>query len=120
MTTIPHHQATMKHPNCYLCNNSWAGDAIIYTRIISPHTKSFCSMCGDMVICATCGNHTCNCGRGETISVGVPCPDCEQAYEHAAMCSKHHVAFIHTDWAIKARLQYYWFYWVVMPKRHVL
>lgn len=35
-------------------------------------------MCGPAVLCGTCGNNTCNAGRGE-LPNGDPCPDCDSA-----------------------------------------
>jgi hypothetical protein len=37
-------------------------------------------MCGDMVLCATCGNNCCNAGYGDVN--GEKCADCPEAYEH--------------------------------------
>ena len=43
------------------------------------HRWAMCSMCGAMVICAKCGNNSCNAGDG-TIN-GKPCNACSDAYE---------------------------------------
>lgn len=50
--------------------------------IESRHTLAWCGMCGDMVLCAVCGNNCCNGGYGEID--GQKCSDCPEAYEHQA------------------------------------
>lgn len=49
--------------------------------IKSRHTLSYCDSCGEMVVCADCGNNCCNGGSGK--SFGKNC-DCREAYEHQA------------------------------------
>jgi len=44
------------------------------------HKWDWCSMCGLIVRCGTCGNNSCNSGYGE-LKDGSVCPDCESAYE---------------------------------------
>ena len=44
----------------------------------SRHTLAHCEACGDMVICADCGNNCCNGSTG--LIDGVQC-GCEEAYE---------------------------------------
>lgn len=45
--------------------------------ITSKHTLAYCGHCErDMVLCATCGNGTCNGTYG--------CDDCPEAYAHSA------------------------------------
>ena len=51
--------------------------------INSRHTLSNCSMCGDMVICADCGNNCCNAMSGKTR--GIKDCDCDEAYEHQTL-----------------------------------
>lgn len=52
--------------------------------IKSRHTLARCDMCGDMVICADCGNNCCNAGTKEVD--GKRC-GCNEAYEHqSAWC----------------------------------
>ena len=45
---------------------------------MTEHYWSFCSECGPMVICGTCGNNCCNGGYGPD-GKGT-CPDCPDAY----------------------------------------
>lgn len=44
------------------------------------HTLSTCIQCGDMVICADCGNNCCNGMSGR--SRGISLCDCSEAYAH--------------------------------------
>lgn len=55
--------------------------------IESKHTLSYCTMCGDMVLCADCGNNCCNGASGN--SFGKNC-DCSEAYAHQAAYWKDH------------------------------
>lgn len=43
------------------------------------HRWSMCNSCGAMVVCAKCGNNSCNSGTG-TIN-GKPCSSCSDAYK---------------------------------------
>ena len=47
--------------------------------IESRHTLANCTMCGDMVVCADCGNNCCNGGTKELH--GRAC-GCAEAYSH--------------------------------------
>ncbi len=46
---------------------------------MKKHKWAYCGMCGETVICRTCGNNTCNGGFG--MVNGYDCFDCESAYE---------------------------------------
>lgn len=49
--------------------------------IHSKHTLSYCSMCQTTILlCAACGNNTCNGGYGQINDV--KCSNCPEAYEH--------------------------------------
>jgi len=51
--------------------------------IESRHTLSFCGGCGEMVVCADCGNNCCNASTGNRPD-GIRC-GCDEAYKHQAM-----------------------------------
>ena len=53
--------------------------------IESRHTLSNCEMCGDMVVCADCGNNCCNGGTKDVN--GKPC-GCDEAYAHQTQWCK--------------------------------
>lgn len=46
------------------------------------HKWSYCPSCDVMmVICGTCGNNSCNAGRG-SLENGEPCPDCDESIKY--------------------------------------
>lgn len=50
--------------------------------IRSQHILAHCGLCNhDMVVCAACGNNSCNAGYGRGPD-GEPCKSCPEAYEH--------------------------------------